>query len=182
MSLNITKTGILNGYNIEPFLVLEDGSIWKLLLFHSIENGTNLFTSADAGFCNKPGLFSRLNYIDNYIYDGRYEFLQQQDYGIYRRWTQTNAPLTTTAVTGFTAISNSPNNGICKCSGNTLLATSNSTGNWWHACGCWTLYQGGIPGWNSTVAKKYIVLYTRISNINAYFEDEINNGNQIIEY
>ena len=86
--INLNKQGILSADNsIEPFLTLSDGSVWQLLLFHYVNNGTNLFTSANAGYCNDFGLFSRLNYIDSFKYtDNLYHFLVIQD-GVTHRWT-----------------------------------------------------------------------------------------------
>lgn len=162
-SNKLTKTGIFKDYIVEPFMTLSDGSKWQLLLYHQVNNGTNLFTSSNAGFNNGFGLYSRLNYIDNFTYDSKYEFYVIQD-GVVYRWTQTNAPLTTTSVTGFTAVTGSPGSGICKCNGNTLLAKTGTTSNWWNACGCWTIYNGGIPGFGSSVVcKKHLILYARIS-------------------
>lgn len=175
MNVNIDKKGILTtGELIEPFITLSDGSHWQLLLFHYVDNGNNLFTSSNAADCDNFGLYSRLKWIDSFKYNNLYEFYVIQD-GTQFRWTQTNAPLTTTVVSGFTAISGytNPINGICKCSGNTLLATSNSTGNWWRACGCWTIYNGGIPGFgNSVICKKYLALYARINEPKVFIEKE----------
>ena len=41
MDVNISKTGILNGLAIEPFITLADGSKWQLLLFHYVDKGNN---------------------------------------------------------------------------------------------------------------------------------------------
>lgn len=190
MNLNITKTGIFNGQIIEPFLTLADGSKWILLLYHYIDQGNNMFSSSNATYCNDFGLFSRLKYIDNFTYDNKYEFYVIQD-DIEFRWSQTNAPFTTTSVTGYTNIgSNSPGGGLCKCNGNTVLAASNTTGNWWRACGCWTVYTNagvtGLPGFGTTspqrMAQYYLALYARVDNFNAFAENKIINGNQIYEY
>ena len=74
MSIDISKTGILTSEIVEPFLELPDGSNWQLLLYHYNNKGTNLFTEANAGYCNDLGLYSRLNWIDNFIYNNKYEF------------------------------------------------------------------------------------------------------------
>lgn len=179
-SLNISKNGILNGKIIEPFITLSDGSKWQLLLYHYINSGANLFTADNAGYCNLPGLYSRLNWIDSFILNSKYEFYAIQDGTVYR-WSQTNAPLTTTTITGYTAITGTPG-GLCKCSGNTLLARSNSTSNWWNACGCWTNYSGGIPGLGAVKATKSLALYVRISTPKTFAEDNMINGGQIYEY
>ena len=179
-SNKLKNTGVFYNYASEPYMQLSDGSYWKLLLFHQVDNGNNLFTSSNATYNNGFGLYSRLRDIDKYTYDNKYEFYVIQD-GAQHRWTQTNAPMTTTSVAGFTAISGSPGGGICKCKGNTVLAASNTTSNWWRACGCWTKYQGGIPGFNSAVCKGSMALYVRISAITFQIETQNNNAKEFIE-
>lgn len=183
MSLNISKSGTLSGNIIEPFISLADGSNWQLLLFHYVDGGNNLFTSSNAQDCTEWGLYSRLKWIDSFTYDSKYEFYIIQDDTVTGRWTQTNAPLTTTSVAGYTAVSGTPGGGICKCNGNTVLAATNTTSNWWRACGCWTAYQGGIPGFGSSVVcKKYLALYARIDKPKAFFENEKAQGVEFYEY
>jgi len=82
----LTKTGILYNNIVEPYLTLPDGSNWKLLLYHYVDNGNNLFTKTNATYCNDFGLYSRLKDVNNYTYDGKYEFYVIQD-GIEYRWT-----------------------------------------------------------------------------------------------
>lgn len=178
-SNKLKKTGVFYNYATEPYIQLADGSCWKLLLFHYIDNGTNLFTSSNATYNDGFGLYSRLRDIDKFIYNNKYEFYVIQD-DISYRWTQTNAPLTTTAVAGYTAISGSPG-GICKCSGNTLLAASNTTSNWWQACGCWTIFNGGIPGFGGVVCKQYLALYARIDKITYHNASNAHYANNLIE-
>lgn len=182
MALNISKTGILQAQFVEPYLTLSDGSNWQLLLFHLVDNGTRLFTSSNCGYCNDFGLYSRLQWIDSFIYNSKYEFYVIQD-GTAHRWTQTNAPWTTTSVAGFTAVSGSPGGGICKCNGNTALAATNTTSNWWRACGCYKIYNSGIPGFNSTTCKQYLALYARIDKPKVFFEkNEAAQGVEFYEY
>jgi len=82
----LTKTGVLYDNIVEPYLTLPDGSNWKLLLYHYVDGGNNLFTETNATYCNDFGLYSRLKDINNYTYDGKYEFYVVQD-GIEYRWT-----------------------------------------------------------------------------------------------
>lgn len=178
-SNKLTKTGIFKDYMIEPFITLSDGSKWQMLMFHYVDGGNNLFKSTNAAYCNDFGLYSRLQYIDNFTYDGKYEFYAIQD-GTPHRWTQTNAPLTTTSVANFTVISGSPGGGICKCNSNTLLARTNTTSNWWDACGCWTKYSTGIPGFNGD-CKYYLVLYARISEPKFHIANLTAYANNLIE-
>jgi hypothetical protein len=61
---------------------------------------------------------------------------------------------------------------------------------WWCACGSWTDYGGGIPGFGNKVTTGYLDLYIRISDIEelkgfqenkaAFYKDSIL-SNQIIE-
>ena len=182
MSLNISKTGTLHGNITEPFMTLSDGTNWQLLLFHQVDNGTRLFTSSNAGNNTEWGLYSRLNWIDKFKIGSQYEFYVIQD-GVVSRWVQTNAPLTTTSVSGFSAITGAPGGGICKCNGNTLLAASNTTSNWWRACGCYTIYNGGIPGFGSSViCKQNLILYARIEKPIAFAENGGMQGVEFYEY
>lgn len=82
---NITKTGTWNNLIVEPFITLSDNSKWQMLLFHQVNNGTNLFTSATAPYNNQIGLWSRLKWIDLFIYSSKYEFYVVQD-GVSHRW------------------------------------------------------------------------------------------------
>lgn len=186
MDVNISKTGILNGLAIEPFITLADGSKWQLLLFHYVDKGNNLFTSSNATYCNDWGLYSRLKWIDEFIYNDLYEFYIIQD-GVEHRFTQTSQP-TATAYTGFTVISGNPVQGLCKSSN--LNNTYIGYNAWWGACGCWTSYtlsgKKGIPGFGphnaNGICQNYLALYARIDTPHAFLEDGIENGGQIYEY
>lgn len=190
--MNISKTGILNSNIVEPFLTLPDGSNWQLLLFHYVDNGNNLFTQANAGYCNDFGLYSRLQWIDNFQYNNLYEFYVLQDYKEFR-WSQTNAPLSTTAITGFTVITGTVRNGLCKRASGTAqhaLLGETSSNTWWQACGSWDSYTSGgitgIPGFggssNSCIVKNYLALYARINNPKTFLEQNTSSGKQIYEY
>ncbi len=185
MSLNITKTGIFNGDIVEPYLILPDQSKWQLMLYHYIDKGNNLFTSSNATFCNDLGLYSRLAWINNFIYDNKYEFYVIQD-GIEHRWTQTSQP-TASSISGLTVISGNPVNGLAKASqSNTYIGYSS----WWGACGCWTSYtlsgKKGIPGFGAHsaagIAEYYLTLYTRVNEFKAFAENGIISGNNFYEY
>ena len=166
----LTKTGILKDNIIEPYITLSDGSHWKLLLFHWVDHGNNLFTSTNASYCNDFGLYSRLNEADNYTYNSKYEFYVLQD-DIEYRWTQTNKP-TAASPSGFTAVSGYTNavQGLVKPT--SLTQTYFGYNSWWGACGSWTKYstggKTGIPGFGSHSAagmcENYLALYARIDD------------------
>ena len=167
----LTKTGILKDNIIEPYITLSDGSHWKLLLFHWVDHGNNLFTSTNASYCNDFGLYSRLNEADNYTYNSKYEFYVLQDDHEFR-WTQTNKP-TAASPSGFTVVSGyaSAVQGLVKPT--SLTQTYFGYNSWWGACGSWTSYstggKTGIPGFGphsaSGICENYLALYTRIDDI-----------------
>lgn len=184
-NLNISKTGILKGQIVEPFISLPDGSNWQLLLFHMVENGTRLFTQENATYCNDWGLYSRLKWINEFTYDNKYEFYVIQD-GIEHRWTQTSQP-TASSISGRTVISGNPVNGLAKANQSKTYIGYNT---WWGACGCWTSYstggKTGIPGFGSHSADgmctDYLALYARIEKPKTFLEDNLSQANNFYEY
>lgn len=180
--VNINKQGILSSNNsIEPYLVLPDGAIFRLILFHIVENGTHLFTSSNAAYCNERGLFSRLQYADALTYDNKWEFYVIQD-GIPYRWTQTSAP-SAASITGFNAVTGytKPNYGLAKGNQSNTYFGYNS---WWGAAGCWTSFtqngQVGIPGFKG-LCINYLALYARVDKKIAFIENDTVNADQFIE-
>lgn len=187
-SNKLTKTGILKNYAIEPYKTLSDGSYWKLMLFHYVNNGNNLFTSSNATYNNGFGLYSRLRDIANYTYDSKYEYYVIQD-GKEFRWTQTSSP-TAASITGLTTVSgyNNPVNGLAKPS--SLTQTYIGYNAWWGACGCWTKYstggKTGIPGFGSHdgngICTNYLALYTRIEKPKTEIANENIYAENLIEF
>ena len=186
-SNKLTKTGILKDYAIEPYKTLSDGSYWKLMLFHYVNNGSNLFTSSNATYNNGFGLYSRLRDIANYTYDSKYEYYVIQD-GKEFRWTQTSSP-TAASITGLTTVSGytNPVNGLAKANqSNTYIGYRA----WWGACGCWTSYstggKTGIPGFGSHdgngICTTYLALYTRIEKPKAEIANENIYAENLIEF
>ena len=181
--IDINKQGILNSGNpVEPYIILPDGAIFRLILFHVVEKGTHLFTQSNAAYCNDWGLFSRLQYADVLKYDNRWEYYAIQD-GMPYRWTQTSAPSATsiagpTAVTGYTC----PQYGLAKASQTKAYFGYNA---WWGAAGAWTSYttdgKTGIPGFNG-LCTNYLALYARVNKLIAFAEEDAVNANQFIEY
>lgn len=180
--VQINKQGILSSNNpIEPYIVLPDGAIFKLILFHVVDNGTHLFTSTNAGYCNDWGLFSRLQYADAYKYNNQYEFYAIQD-GTPYRWIQTSAP-SATSIAGFSAVTGytQPTYGLAKGSQSNTYFGYNS---WWGAAGCWTsfTYNGatGIPGFRD-LCTRYLALYSRVDKQVAFIENDAVNATSFIE-
>jgi len=171
---------------IESIKVLPDGSYWQLLLFHYVDNGNNLFTSSNATNCNDFGLYSRLKDINNFTYNGKYEFYVIQD-DIEYRWTQTNQP-TASSVSGLTTVSGyaNPVNGLAKAN---QSYTYIGYGTWWGACGSWTKYstggKTGIPGFGTHdvngMCTRYLALYARIEKPDAKLSNQTANSFEFIE-
>lgn len=172
---------------VEPYLQLSDGSMWQLLLYHLVDSGTRLFTSSNCQYCNDFGLYSRLKWIDSFVYDSKYEFYVIQD-GVEHRWTQTNQP-TANAIADLTVITGNPVNGLAKASqSNTYIGYDS----WWGACGCWTSYTTGgvtgIPGFGphnaSGICQNYLALYARIATdpFQAFVEKNALQASNFYEY
>lgn len=101
------------------------------------------------------------------------------------RWIQNKNPLISTyddvkptAVTRITTsgYTDGSYGGIWRAGhSNTHMVIANTNnGNWYGATGCWTAYQGGIPGYpNTLITTGYMDLYIRIDNL-------LNNNNKII--
>ena len=185
-SNKLKKSGVFYNYASEPYIQLADGSYWKLMLFHYVDKGNNLFTSSNATYNNGFGLYSRLRDINNYKYNNLYEFYVIQD-GIEYRWTQTSQP-TASSIAGKTVVSGytDPVNGLAKANqSNTYIGYSS----WWGACGCWTSYstggKTGIPGFGAHSAAgmctEYLALYTRIDAITFQIENQNNYASDFIE-
>ena len=144
--------------------------VWLRILHHNAP-ATNLFTQANCKDNDEENLFSKLKVLfdnDNFRRaDGNYEFMVKErleatsDEQTYR-WTQTSNPTASTC-TGYNLISqtNNPNRSFGLSfgpTGNCIFSNKNA---WWCATGCWTAYQGGIPGFNNVVKTGYMDLYVR---------------------
>jgi len=175
----LTKTGIMYDNMEESIMTLPDGSHWQLLMFHYVDEGRNLFTRDNAAYCNDFGLYSRLRDIDGFKLNNQYEFYVIQD-DIEYRWTQTNAPATSTSPGTVTTVSgyNNPSVGLAKNGSNTYLGYNS----WWGACGCWTLWNGNaIPGFGGRNCTKYLALYVRIKNADVKLSNQTANVSEFIE-
>lgn len=181
---SIYKEGVVDftnfiEYNINK-LMRYDGELWVQILHHNNKSGTKYFTSSNAAHNDNEDTYSRLGLIEQLRNaDGKFEFLALQPDDepnkIYR-WIQENNPNTSTSVTGFKNISNM-SGGLVKCSGNTLWAVSNSTSNWWQAVGCWTKYNGGIPGFGQKVITGSLDIYVKLDKRTSFLADSIETQN-----
>lgn len=182
--MSITKSGQLLNINLNEYHIEPDGSIWEQISHHN-NPSQNLFVSTD-DFIN--GVYKNENLwfnfqICNQITSG-WEILviqatEEYSVPIKLRWIQLQNPLETTFANvassriikntsdGYTSFSHG---GLVRgnASGKTFLTVNNgSSGNWWGATGCFTAYQGGIPGFNGVIPKTgYIDIYIKVSSIN----------------
>lgn len=185
MSLNITKTGILKESQLNEYHVEPDGSIWEHV-FHHERLDLNSFNTSDApnfptGVYKSPQMWFNFNVCN--LLSGQWEILWMQNKTITDktkmvRWVQNVNPLTCTTWADV-SVSNITKNtdprytpytwgGLYrKNDGNTYLCANNGTnGNWWGACGKYSVYQGGTPAWfGEIVTTGQIDIYIRVDSI-----------------
>lgn len=167
---------------------LSDGSVWRLVFYHKLNNNKNWFISPqEAMNCNGIDKFSILSDLDSFKRsDGKIEFLleyPEQSTTQYNRWKQNNNPCrefvaVTSAGTGvaegYTPIhidwstnywggltrQNSDWTTITTC----FLSGSVGHGNWYYCLGTYQDYNGGMPSseaLNSSIAH-LVKLWARI--------------------
>jgi hypothetical protein len=146
--------------------ITDDNCVFARVVHHNNNSGTTLFTKDNVTDIQTEDLYSRLYLMEQFRNtDGGFEFLvlQEDDTNIYR-WKQSSNPTTTTACTDYVNISNT-SAGLMLCSGNTFMAHSSSSGNWWCAVGAYTKYNTGIPGFGGKTVTGYLDFYVRIDNL-----------------
>ena len=184
MALEITNTGQFKNSNLNEYLVEPDGSVWEHV-FHHNNPASNLFASTDSfttGVYKNRDMWFNFQ-VCNQI-TSNWEFLYCQNVTnsspvIKYRWKQTVNPfnavwdnvkpasVTRITTTGYT---DGGNGGLWKMNSSAFFVVANSSsGNWFGATGCWTAYQGGIPGYpNTTVTNGCIDIYVRVDSIPHY--------------
>lgn len=176
----IGKNGVITENNFLELVHTEpDGSKW-LHVFHHNDPSTNLFASSDDfenGVYKNKDMWFFMNYCKNFT---KWEFLHIQNTSknesvVKHRWIQSTSPYSTSyeavkpsAVTrvSTTGYTNDGMGGIYKMNSNAYMVIANSTnGNWFGATGCWNAYQGGIPGFPTTVVTTGCIdIFIRIDN------------------
>lgn len=190
----ITRTGQLRGNNIheipdlfayDPVLYIEpDGTQWAHIFHHNNPTSykfasTDTFTSFVYTDENRWFNFAPCNSLSTYEIFAAVKKTSDAATVKYR-WIQSASPMTATfdstksanvtkiTTTGYTSC---PFGGLYHVSGSSWLAMNNGTNNnWFGAVGCWTAWNGGIPGWASTASSNAITtgsidIYVRIDNI-----------------
>ena len=151
----------------------EDNATWIEVMYHNptVEGFGN---EAGAKSKNTLNAYSQLGQLANMKYNNQYEFMLKADEASgYNRWIQTSNPVDTTTVTGYKAVQNSWNTsnfaGLVHCSGETLIAWTTSTGNWWYAIGMYNNRACPIINSSTLWTTKPIHFYVRaesnLSNI-----------------
>lgn len=152
-----------------PDSPVPDLPLWVKILHHNHPD-TNLFTTANAKKNTTENLYSRLGiYFNSTIFKnpyGKYEFLAkeklesgstEQSY----QWRQTSSP-TASTIAGFEKIKNTNNSErLIGLKSTNSYATFHNGSAWWCACGSYTAYQGGIPGFGDIVKSGYLDLYAK---------------------
>lgn len=181
--ISFAKTGIASSKEIfsRDILVEPDSSKW-IQVGHHAEPTTYKFSSSDPF---STGVWKdAYRFLDCGIMNmaDKWEFIVVQKLNATAvvqkfRWSQQVNPNTGTfedtkaanitrygAEDGYT---NSSYGGIYKLNSSTYYCCNNGTkGNWMGAIGCWTAFQGGIPGYGGTLVDGgYIDLYLRIDNV-----------------
>lgn len=189
-NVSLGKNGIYKGIPNEFALLCQydtniyeesDGSLWVRITHHN-NPASKLFDSTDnfndgvykdedrwahCGLCNKLSSFEFM------VKQKNSDTSEECKY----RWIQKHNPLTAvyedvapnsgniTHINTSDYLS-SDYGGVYHSGGNSFFIIANKIkGNWFGAIGCWTAYQGGIPGYpESVVTTGYIDLYVRIDN------------------
>lgn len=173
----VTKTaelqvGSLVEYD-ENVKTLSDGSTWVRVLHHN-NPASKLFTRDNCWYnTSDPDLFSALVTLRDTAWrdaSGKYEFLvceklttssTEQQF----RWSQTNNPVTETPIAGYTLISGNPGRTVGLRKDGSTHAVCHNGASWWCACGSWTAFSGGIPGFGGTITTGYMDLYVRVPSV-----------------
>jgi hypothetical protein len=176
-----------------------DGSTWIRIIHHNNPTSYKFASTND---------FNNFVYIDenrwffaslcDFVANSRWEFMIKQKTTTSAtetkwRWIQYKNPyeatfndtkaanITKNTSSGYS--NNTNYGGVYKSTGSyTFLNCNNgSSGSWWGALGCWTAYQGGIPGYNAEIVSTgYIDLYLRIGSTVSIYENGVS-ANEFIE-
>ena len=165
--------------------IMGDGSEWARIFWHDVSSTATYFTDEDeVKDCSLSNRYSRLNMVNNFLYNGKYEFMlcyPKHSTTKYNRWIQIANPLTTTGDASQTAITMGYKPVHIDFTTNWkygfALSTSTSTymdceaghGNWFGAIGQYKAYSsGGISGFPAptetgmVLVQKEVELWVRI--------------------
>ena len=153
-------------------IIEESGATWLKVLHHN-NPAANLFTTANCKNNEAADLFSKLYLFDDATllkrHNGTFEFVAKEKTLSTEpehtfRWTQKSNP-TAATVTGYTLVSQTMNpNRSFGLVHQTSRTHFDNKATWWCACGAYSAYNGGIPGFRDVVKSGYIDLYVRIDD------------------
>lgn len=142
--------------------------LWLKLLHHNAP-ANNIFTAANCKKNSDNDLYSRCGWLfGNTIFkldNGKYEMLAKEKAesgsteNIFR-WTQTSSP-TASTITGFNAIVNVSGSHLLGLKHNGSYAALHNGSTYWCACGSYTKYNGGNPGFRDIIKSGYLDLFVR---------------------
>ena len=142
--------------------------LWLKLLHHNAP-ANNIFTDANCKKNSDNDLYSRCVWLfGNTIFkldNGKYEMLAKEKAesgsteNIFR-WTQTSSP-TASTITGFNAITNVSGSHLLGLKHNGSYAALHNGSTYWCACGSYTKYNGGNPGFKDIIKSGYLDLFVR---------------------
>lgn len=151
-----------------------DEPVWLRVLHHNNPKGARFTTQEDAKDKDTADQFSKLKIFfnnDNFRRaNGNYEFMAKEklESGSTEqvfRWTQTSNP-TASTVTGYKLISQTIDAGRnFGLKNNGSYAVFHNGNTWWCACGSWSAFNNGIPGFGGTVLTGYLDLYVRVDKV-----------------
>lgn len=196
--MRVAKNGVITSRNLKEYHIEPDGSVWEQCLYHN-NPSVNLFSSSDSfatGVYKNDEMwfdFTRCKELSSF----EFLYIQQTTKGgayTKYRWVQTKSPFTATyadvspsAVTRVTTsgYTDGGYGGLYYLGGNTYFVVANSNnGNWYGATGCWTAYQGGIPGYpNTTVTTGSVRVFVRVDvpKTKDYKANDVLMTNSIVE-
>lgn len=178
------SNSIINPYDTTVYAE-PDGSAWVRIVHHnnpasvrfasSDSFTTSVYKSADLWFnasllnTNKSGKWELMikQKETSSSSETKYRFVQTVN-PMTATFDQTkNANITVNTSSGYST--NSAYGGVHKLGSNSYLVTNNSTnGNWYGALGCWTVWNGGLPGiFGRAITTGYIDFYYRIDGYTA---------------
>lgn len=161
VSIGINNVKMVQSTGDMKVKILDDGSEWARIFWHDVSESAVYFSnSTEVGNCNLLNRFSRLTYVGNFEYDGKYEFMlcyPKYSTTKYNRWIQTANPLYTNSNATQT-VDSMGYKGIhidfktnwyygmgLSSSSQAYMDCEAGHGNWYGGIGLYSAYNGGFP-------------------------------------
>ena len=171
-NIETINTNNMNNINIIKKLYGLETKVWNnktwlKMMYHNAENGTLFFNSTNVKLNFHPHLYSICQFMPCFDNNGFEFLLEYPELNKHNNWFQTSCPtLYSDSVVGYRAIDVQMTlekwGGLSlSTSADTWMDGSPGDGNWWYATGCYSVFNGGIPGGNSSVVQEYY-LWVRV--------------------